>query len=142
MSAAYNNALEAFIQQLEGDAGVTTITGGTNGTCDCYEPLQGTIKMVVLIQKSFRTGGANQDYTLPVPFTTKGFFWAGDCDTFSFLNGGGTQNVDVITSSGNSTNQGTVTANTFGGITHPFDTIRFASGAGSNHNSTIIVIGV
>jgi hypothetical protein len=132
----------SFSAAINPNTPVTTITGGTNGTCDCYQPLQGTIKIVVLILKSFRTGGSTQDYTLPTAFTTKGFFLAGDCDTFTFMNGGVGQNVDVITSSGNSNNQGTVTGNTFGGITHPFDTIRFSASAGSNHNSIVIVIGV
>ncbi len=102
--------------------------------------------MVVIIEKAFRTGGANQDYTLPVAFTTKGFFIAGDTNTFRFRNAGADQNVDVITAlaagGGTAVNQGNVSAHSFGGITHPFDTIRFDSGAGSNHNSTIIVIGV
>src|SRR6266704_1092931 len=98
VSAAFLTNLEAFVQQLEGDTGVTTITGGTNGTADCYQPLQGTINM----------------------------------DVITALAAGG----------GTAVNQGNVQAHSFGGITHPFDTIRFDSGAGSNHNSTIIVIGV
>ncbi len=140
------NNLEAFIQQLEGDTGVTTINGGTNGTADHYQILQGTVKVCVIIEKSFRTAGANQDWTLPVAFTTKAFFFAGDCVTFSFVNASSVQNVDVITAlaagGGTPVNQGTVSAHSLGGITHPFDTIRHTSGAGSNHNSTIIVIGV
>jgi len=102
--------------------------------------------MVVIICKAFRTGGTNQDYTLPVPFTTKGLFICGDIDTCTFMNGGTGQNVDVVTalaaSGGSAVNQGSLSSNSFGGITHPFDTIRFNSGAGSNHNSTLIVIGV
>ncbi len=125
VSAAFLTNLEAFVQQLEGDTGVTTITGGTNGTADCYQPLQGTIKMVVIIEKAFRTGGANQDYTLPVAFTTKGFFIAGDTNTFRFRNGGADQNVDVITAlaagGGTAVNQGNVSAHSFGGITQGFE---------------------
>ena len=134
--------LDLITTILKINPAVTTLVGGTNGTADCLQPLQGTVKLVIILCNQFRTGGADQDYTLPVAFTTKGFYWTGNVDTGHFVNGGAGQNVDQATAFGTLTNQGNFTTGSFGDITHPFDTIRFNSGAGSNHNGMLVVLGV
>ena len=146
IAAAFLNNIENFIQQLEGDTGVTTINGGTNGTATHYQPVQGTIKVVIVMENAFRTGGANQDYTLPVAFTVGGFVLAGDVNNFQLLSATVAQNVDVIVTiaSGGGTASAvtTVHADSFGSMLHPFDTIRHSSGSGSNHSGVLVIIGV
>jgi len=124
----------------------TTLNGGTNGTANHYQPLQGTIKMVIVMENAFRTGASNQDWALPVAFTTGAFFLAGVVNTFDFMSGGVAQSADIITAlaSGGGTAVGgtSIHADSFGSIFHPFDTIRHESGAGSNHSGVLIIIGV
>jgi len=145
MSAAFLNNIEAWIALIDNSTPIT-ITGGTNGTATCYQPLQGTLKVVYISEASFRTGGANQDYTLPTPFNTGCMFWCTDVDTFSFRNAGGTNNADVLTAiasgGGTLTSVGNVSANSSGAYVHAIDTIRHNSGAGSSHTGYILLIGI
>ncbi len=111
LSAAYNNAIEAFIQQLEGDIGAVVLNGATSGTATLYQVLQGTHKKVVIILNNFKNiGGSTQTITFPTAFTAGCQIRTTAMFQIELRVTGAAQNIDVLTTLGAA--GGTVTTQT------------------------------
>jgi hypothetical protein len=122
-----------------------TVNGGTSGTAIGYQMLQGTMKIVQVIENNFRTAGANQDLTLPVAFVAQVFIISSGTVTLNLLAGGVAQTVNITTAlaagGGTVTSQNDFGSNSFGNSNAAIDTIRFKSGAGSAHTGSLILFG-
>jgi len=64
------------------NAAAIVTNGSTNGSMTLYQPLQGIVKMAVIVFSGFRNnGGATQSLVLPVPFTGRSKMWCGAVPT-------------------------------------------------------------
>jgi hypothetical protein len=138
-----------WIRQTEGGAGAVVLNGQTSGTVTLYQVMQGTHKKAILILANYKNTG-NQYISLPVAFTTRGWFNIGDTGGghLAFYTGGsGGSSVSNATITVLGSGGGTVAVQSFtanyciGMVTAGFDTIQFQANS-SAANGIMIVEGV
>lgn len=122
------------------------LTGGTAGTAELYQWMQGTLKTTWIILNGFRTAGVDQFFTLPSPYTKAVRLWSQGTLTWAVMTNGAAQTVSVFGSGasggsatvGNSTN---VFADNQGFVVAAIDQVRLNSGWASNKDGIIILEG-
>jgi hypothetical protein len=135
-------ALAAIFPNIAG----TTVAGGVAGTATFWEPLQGSaLKIAIVFQSGYRTGGSAQDFVFPTGFTNGCIFIVSDSDTFIFKSGATTRSPVILTAlavgGGTATSTTNVASNSIGFLGQSFDTIEINALAGSNHTGFILCIG-
>jgi hypothetical protein len=128
---------------------VVHLVGGTSGTADLYQIFQGTFKYTIIHTQGFRTAAANQNMSLPVPYTFGANIRSTSSDLFSLQASG----VDVATLTitalpagaglaGTVVNSTTMNANGLYECAVPFDSIQFKSGWAAGHSGYYIIEGI
>lgn len=142
-----NQAIDR-LNRISGDAGSVQIAGGTSGTATCYQILQETLKLTIIILNNFKTAGATQNLTLPVAYSTVAHLESDDTDLFSLQSGGVDQGVRLVTSlpAGAGGAGGTVAATTINGystvwLNTGFSVIQFKASWAAAHNGIIFIKG-
>jgi len=149
LSAAYNNNIENFIQQLEGDAGAVVVNGGTSGTATCYQVVQGTFKYAIIVYNNFKTAGSTQNLVLPTAFTYGFAIRSEQTPSTSFLLAAAAQSCNIITSlpASASASGGVSSGTTIGGYNqgecrHGCDTLQYAASASVATNGFHVLEGI
>jgi hypothetical protein len=146
-AADHNQAIDA-LNILLGFTTSVTVNGPTSGTATLYEPLQGQLKMVIVVLTNYRNGPAgDQNLVLPVAFTHGAQGWNGSSGKFDLKSAGASQTVQINTGFASATVDGTVTGSTE--VTQnnqwhcdtPFDTIGLWGSDAGTHNGFIFIIG-
>lgn len=137
----------ATLLKLAVNAPSTVLNGSTAGTATLWQPLNGTLKLVLVYLNGFRNGGGSaQTLAIPVPFTTSFRWWTGDTNPLTFTGSSVARTANIITAlaagGGTITSQTTVNSHSFGGLTAAVDTISFNSGEASTHTGLIVAVGV
>jgi len=122
------------------------LTGGTAGTAEMYQWMQGTIKTTWIVLNGFRTAGADQFFTLPSPYTKAVRIWSQGTLTWAAMAGGAAQTVTIyVTGAGAGGATTAASTNIFadnqGFVAQPIDQVRLNSGWASNKDGVIILEG-
>jgi len=137
----------ATLVKLAINSGSTVLNGSTAGTATLYQPLNGTLKLVMAYLNGFRNGGGSaQTLAIPTPFTTSFRWWTGDSNPLTFVGSTTSRTANIVTAlaagGGTVTSQTTVNSHSFGGVNAAVDTISFNSGEASAHTGLILMVGV
>jgi hypothetical protein len=146
-AADHNQAIDA-LNILLGFTQSVTVNGPTTGTATLYEPLQGTLKMVIVVLTNYRNGPAgDQNLVLPTAFTHGAQGWNGSSGTFDLKSAGASQTIQVNTGFASGAADGTVTPttnirqNNQWHCDTAFDTIGLWGSDAGTHNGFIFIIG-
>jgi hypothetical protein len=137
----------ATLAKLAINSASTILNGSTQGTATLYQPLSGTLKLVMCYLNGFRNGGGTaQTLAIPTPFLTSFRWWTGDINPLTFVGSTVSRTANIITGlaagGGATTSQTTVNSHSFGGVNAAVDTISFNSGEASTHTGLILLVGV
>jgi hypothetical protein len=145
------NQVVNFANTLNFPPAVTT-NGSTSGTLTLYEPLQGIVKIAVLLFANFRNnGGSTQGIILPTPFSGRSKIWAGNLPStgISLQLGGVSQTILLQTglptsggAAGTTTSFTVIQGNSVGEVAAGWDTLIIPSGGSGVTNGMIVVIGL
>lgn len=142
-----DSAGAATMIKLAINAGGTVLNGATAGTATLYQPLNGTLKLVMCYLSGFRNGGGSaQTLAIPTAFTTSFRWWVGDINPITFVGSSTNRTSDIVTAlaagGGTLTSQTTVNKHSFGSVNAGVDTISFNASEASTHTGLILMIGV
>lgn len=137
----------ATLLKLAINSSSAVLNGSTAGTATLYQPLNGTLKLVLCYLNGFRNGGGSaQTLAIPTPFVTSFRWWTGDINPLTFVGSSSSRTANIITAlaagGGTITSQTTVNGHSFGGVNAAVDTISFNSGEASAHTGLILMVGV
>jgi hypothetical protein len=137
----------ATMIKLAINSGSTVLNGATAGTATLYQPLNGTLKLVLIYENGFRNGsGAAQTLSLPTAFTTSLRFWTSDSNPLTFVGSSTNRTANIVTAiaagGGTVTSQTTVNGYSMGGVNAGVDTVSFNASESSTHTGLIVLLGV
>lgn len=147
-AADLNQAVDA-LNILLGFTTSVSLAGATSGTAVLYQPLQGTVKMVIVAMNNFQNNSASgQTIALPSAFTRGTMGWNSGCGIFQLISAGtALSTVQIHTTPSTGTTDGSVSPqtnvrqNVAWHTDVPFDTIYFNGSDASSHNGYIFIVG-
>jgi hypothetical protein len=125
----------------------TVKNGSTSGTMTVGEFFVGgtSLKITLINFSNYKNAGSANNVVLNAPYTSGGQIFSGFTQGLSFLNGGSTQGISVITALGNSSDGSSTTVSTIFshsiGQVGPYDTIKEGGGNTVARSGQVVLIG-
>ena len=139
----------AFLTGISLNPTPTTVSGSTSGTASLYQPMNGILKLVIVLYSNFKNGSAGDiDIAIPIQFNQHIIGLSGDTGQFSLKSAGNARTVWTHTglpsSGGNSgTTVSTTTLHSLNifHVDQSVDTVTMLGSQSGTANGMLILIG-